>query len=93
MTKIGTTASTGLGAFLRHQQLEMNQMSKTNVTTTSPTITPITSIDAKPMIENGNSPTAIILAITILISILVGSITGLVRVVIIAILRQTKLPR
>jgi hypothetical protein len=71
----------------------MKQMPQTNLTTTNPSISRITSIDAKPLIENGESPTAIILSIAILISILVGSMTGLVRVIIIAVLRQTKPPR
>jgi len=56
-------------------------------------IPPIAPIDSKPIIEHGESPTAIILAIAILISMVVGSITELVRVIVIAILRQAKLPR
>jgi len=57
---------------------------------TSQTVSPIPSIDPKPIVEHGESPTAIILAIAILISTLVGSITGLVRVIVVVILRQTK---
>ena len=53
----------------------------------------VTPIDPKPIVEQGESPTAIILAIAMLISILVGSITELVRVIVIVILRQTKSSR
>jgi len=68
-------------------------MSQNQLTTTSRMIPPIAPIDSKPIIEHGESPTAIILAIAILISMVVGSITELVRVIVIAILRQAKLPR
>ncbi len=54
---------------------------------TTPLIAPI---DTKPIVENGQSPTAIILAIAILIAILIGSLTGLVLVVVLLILRQSK---
>ncbi|MBU7581959.1 MAG: hypothetical protein KAF91_03465 [Nostoc sp. TH1S01] len=67
-------------------------MSQNQMTTTSQTISPVAPIDAKPIIENGESPTAIILAIAILISMLIGSITGLIRVILIAIFRKTKYP-
>jgi hypothetical protein len=40
-------------------------------------------IDPKPIVEHGESPTSIILAIAILISILVSGITGLVRVIVV----------
>ncbi|MGB3787968.1 MAG: hypothetical protein WA949_08155 [Phormidesmis sp.] len=60
---------------------------------TNQTIPPISPIDTKPIIEHGESPTAIILAIAILISIVIGSITGLVRAILIVIPRQTKPPR
>jgi hypothetical protein len=61
-------------------------------TMTNQTIPPLPPIDTKPIIEHGESPTAIILAIAILISIVVGSITELARAILIAILRQTKPP-
>ncbi len=61
-------------------------------TMTNQTIPPLSPIDTKPIIEHGESPTAIILAIAILISIVVGSITELARTILIAILRQTKPP-
>ncbi|GAB4375588.1 MAG: hypothetical protein Kow00121_21520 [Elainellaceae cyanobacterium] len=53
-------------------------------------VTPITPIDPQPIIEHGESPTAIILAIAILMVMVMGSITGLVRVIAIVILRQVK---
>ncbi len=46
-------------------------------------IPPITPIDPKPIIEHGNSPTAIILAITILIAILISSMTTLIQVILV----------
>lgn len=57
------------------------------LTITSPTIPSIAPIDPTPIVEHGESPTAIILAIAILIAILLGSLTKLVRVVVILILR------
>ena len=60
------------------------------LTNTSQTLPPIAPIDPTVIVEHGESPTAIILAIAILIAILLGSLTGLVRVVVILILRQTK---
>ncbi len=63
-------------------------MSQTQPTTTNQTIPPISPIDPTPIVENGESPTAIILAIAILIAILLGAVTGLVRVIVIE--RQTK---
>jgi hypothetical protein len=68
-------------------------MSQNQLTTANQSIPPIAPIDPTLILENGESPTAIILAIAILISILVGSITGLVRVVMLVILRQSKASR
>jgi type III secretory pathway component EscT len=68
-------------------------MSQTYLTNTHPTISPIIEIDTKPLIENGQSPTSIILAIAILIFLSVGSITELVRVIVVSVVRQTKPPR
>jgi len=59
--------------------------------TTNQTIPPIAPIDPKTIVENGDSPTAIILAIAILIAILLGSVTGLVQVIVTG--RQTKRSR
>jgi hypothetical protein len=59
-------------------------------TTTQQTVPQIVPIDLQPMIDHGSEPISIILAIAILISILFRSITGLVRIVVILILRQTK---
>ena len=42
----------------------------------------IAPTDLKPIVEHGESPASIILAISILISILVSSITGLVQVIV-----------
>jgi len=56
--------------------------------TTNQTIPPIAPIDPTTIVENGESPTAIIFAIAILIAILLGAVTGLVRVIVIG--RQTK---
>jgi hypothetical protein len=65
-------------------------MSQNQPTTTSQPISPIAPIDPQLIVEHGESTTAIILAIAILISILLGSLTGIVRVVVVLILRQTK---
>jgi len=63
-------------------------MSQAQPTTTNQTIPPIAPIDPTTIVENGESPTAIILAIAILIAILFGSVTGLVQVIV--IVRQAK---
>jgi len=52
--------------------------------TTNQSVPSIVTIDTQPIIEHGESPTAIILAIAILSSTLIGSITGLVRVILMA---------
>lgn len=65
-------------------------MSQQQPTFTQRSVPAIAPINPKPVVEQGESSTAIILAIAILISILVGSITELVRVIVIVILRQTK---
>jgi hypothetical protein len=57
---------------------------------TPQTIPQIAPIDSQPMIEHGTEPVSIILAIAILISILFRSITELVQIIVILILRQTK---
>jgi hypothetical protein len=50
----------------------------------------MTPIDSAALLEHGESPTAIILAIAILISVLVGSITCLVKVIVLVMLQQPK---
>lgn len=47
-------------------------------------------IDPTPIIQHGESPTAIILAVAILIAILFNSLSGLVRMIVILVLRQKK---
>ncbi|HEY9797172.1 MAG TPA: hypothetical protein V6D30_16135 [Leptolyngbyaceae cyanobacterium] len=66
-------------------------MSQAQPTTTNQTLPPIAPIDPTTIVENGESPTAIILAIAILIAILLGSVTGLVQVIVTG--RQTKRSR
>ena len=66
-------------------------MSQTQPTATNQTIPPIAPIDPTPIVENGESTTAIILAIAIIIAILLGSVTGLVQVIVTG--RQTKRSR
>jgi len=43
---------------------------------------PVSTIDTKPIVENGNSPTAVILAVAILLAIVFGSVTALVQVIL-----------
>jgi hypothetical protein len=47
------------------------------------TTLPIDSIDLKPIVEHGESPTAIILAIAFLLTVLFGSVTKLMQVILI----------
>jgi hypothetical protein len=56
----------------------MNQQTPTYQTTS-----PIDSIDLQPIVEHGEAPTAIILAIAFLLAILFGSITKLIQVILI----------
>jgi hypothetical protein len=51
-------------------------------TSTHQGIPMIAPIDPQPIVEHGESPTAIILAIAILISMLFSGITGLVRIIV-----------
>jgi len=48
----------------------------------SQTTSPITPIDPSMLISKGESTTSILLAISILLSMMVSSITGLVRVIL-----------
>jgi len=57
------------------------QHSSNSANQSVPSIVPI---DIQPIVEHGESPTAIILSIAILSSTLIGSITGLVRVILMA---------
>ena len=59
----------------------MNQQQPTSI---QHTVLPIVPIDIQPIVEHGESPTAIILSIAILSLTLIGSITGLVRVILMA---------
>ena len=47
------------------------------------TTLPINSIDLKPIVEHGESPTAIILAIAFLLTVLLGSVTKLIQAILI----------
>jgi hypothetical protein len=67
--------------------MSQTQSTTTNQTTTTTTITPI---DTKLIVENGESPTAIILAVAILISVLFHSMTGFAKVIVMAVFRQKK---
>lgn len=58
--------------------------------TTHSTVPAISPIDSTAIIEHGESPTAIILAIAILLATLISSLTGLARVIVFLMLRQTK---
>lgn len=49
---------------------------------TNQTTTPITPIDTSTIAKHGESPTSILLAIAILISMLISNLTGLVRVLL-----------
>ena len=62
----------------------MNNLQKKTTTTNSNIL--IESIDTKPIIENGESPTAIILSIAILLVLVFSSLT----VMILTILVSTK---
>jgi hypothetical protein len=57
--------------------------------TTGSQISPIAPIDPTPIVTHGESPTAIILAIAILIVLSLSSLTQLIRVIVMA-MRQTK---
>lgn len=63
-----------------HTVIQMNQQQPT--LTYQPT-SQIAPIDPTPIIQS-ESPTAVILAIAILLSILVSGVTGLVRVIVVA---------
>lgn len=63
---------------------------QTQLPVTDQTTLPIAPIDPALIVTHGESPTAIILAVALLISILLGSVTGLVRIIVIVMLRQSK---
>lgn len=65
----------------------------TQLSITDQTTPPIAPVDPTPIITHGDSPTAIILAVAILISILLKSVTGLIRVIGIVMLHQSKSSR
>ncbi|QYO63386.1 hypothetical protein [Leptolyngbya sp. 7M] len=56
-------------------------MTQTQSNVTHQTTSPISPIDIQPIVEHGESPTAIILAISILIFVFVGSIPKLIQVI------------
>jgi hypothetical protein len=56
-------------------------MTQQQSTSIQQSVSPIAPIDTKAIVEHGESPTAIILAIAILLSVTVGSVTGLVQVI------------
>ncbi len=58
--------------------IQMNQQAVVK----SQSMPQIAPTDLKPIVEHGESPTSIILALAILISILTTGITGLVRVIV-----------
>ncbi|WP_026736043.1 hypothetical protein [Fischerella sp. PCC 9605] len=64
-------------------------MNQQQPTPTHQTVPPIVPIDPMPIVEHGESPTAIILAIAILITALVGSVTNLVRVLVWVMLQRS----
>lgn len=43
---------------------------------------PVSTLDTKSIAENGESPTAIILAVAILLAVVFSSVTGLVQVIL-----------
>lgn len=43
---------------------------------------PVSPIDTKPIVENGESPTAIILAVAILLATVFCSVTSLIQVIL-----------
>ena len=56
-------------------------MSQPQTIVTQPELTPV-PIDPTPILEHGNSPTAIILAIAVLLVLMLGSVTKLVYVIL-----------
>lgn len=60
----------------------MNQMSQNQLPKNNSTISPFVQIDPEPIIKHGESPTAIILAITVLLVLILGSVTKLVYVIL-----------
>jgi hypothetical protein len=63
-----------------HQVQKVTQMNRQH-NSTHQAISPISPVDIIPIIQS-ESPTAIILACTILIAVSIGGITGLVRAII-----------
>jgi hypothetical protein len=60
---------------------EATSMTQQQSTSIQHSVLPIAPIDTKAIVEHGESPTAIILAIAILLSVTVGSVTGLIQVI------------
>ncbi len=55
---------------------------KSQIIETQPSNPPVTSIDTDTIIKHGDSPTAIILAIAILLTFFFSGLTGLVYVIL-----------
>ncbi len=55
---------------------------KETITQTQPTNPPVTPIDTDTVIKHGESPTAIILAIAILLTFFFSGLTGLIQVIL-----------
>jgi hypothetical protein len=64
-------------------------MPQTQQPTTQQTVPSIAPIDPQPIAQS-ESPAAVILAIAILISVVIGSITGLVQVIMLGMLHYSK---
>jgi hypothetical protein len=56
----------------------MNQQAITK----SQSVAQMSPIDPKPIVEHGESPTSIILAIAILLSVFVSGLTGLIHIIL-----------
>jgi uncharacterized membrane protein len=62
-------------------KFKVTLMNQEQLTSTQPTVTPVIPIDPTPIIQS-ESPSAVILAISILISVLLSSLTGLIKVLV-----------
>jgi hypothetical protein len=70
--------------------VQMQSQQITQPALTNQTIPPIAPIDPTPLVTHGESPTAIILALAILIVLSLGSLTQLLRVIVVAMRRPVK---
>jgi len=67
------------------------QLQQTNTSSQMPH--PISAINPETVLKHGESPTAIILAVTILITTLMGSVTTLVQIMLRGMSQRSKLHR